>query len=113
MLRRGWPTTLSTASSLGPLKIHDDPDFVFRVGWLLCDVGEHEQGLLYLRRAVTKACFVAPTLSASRSFDPLRAIHASRRFWRKPRWADSKLWPRSAKPEESDSSAGDAPASGR
>jgi hypothetical protein len=64
---------LSTASSLGPLKIHDDPDFVVRVGWLLCDVGEHEQGLLYLRRAVTKAYFVAPTLSASRSFDPLRS----------------------------------------
>ena len=73
MLRRGWPTTLSTASSLGPLKIHDDPDFVFRVGWLLCDVREHEQGLLCLRRAVTKAYFVAPTLAASRSFNPLRS----------------------------------------
>ena len=43
------------------------------MGWLLCDVGEHEQGLLYLRRALTKAYFVAPTLSASRSFDPLRS----------------------------------------
>jgi hypothetical protein len=42
------------------------------VGWLLCDVGEHEQGLLYLRRALAKAYFAAPTLSASPSFDPLR-----------------------------------------
>jgi hypothetical protein len=42
-----------------------------RVGWLLCDVGEHEQWLLYLRRALTNAYFVAATLSAGRSFDPL------------------------------------------
>jgi len=35
------------------------------------------------------------------------AMHASRRFWRKRRWAGSKRWPPSAKPEESDSSAGD------
>jgi hypothetical protein len=62
---------LAGLSVLGPLKIHDDPEFVFRVGWLLCDVGEHEQGLLYLRRA--KSYFVAPTLSASPSFDPLRS----------------------------------------
>jgi eukaryotic-like serine/threonine-protein kinase len=73
----GWldrcPTEmLAGLSALGPLKIHDDPEFVFRVGWLLCDVGDHEQGLLYLRRALTKAYFVAPTLSANRSFDPLR-----------------------------------------
>ena len=64
---------LAGLSALGPLKLHDDPEFVFRVGWLLCDVGEHEQGLLYLRRALTKAYFVAPTLSSSRSFDPLRS----------------------------------------
>ena len=63
---------LASLSALGTLTLHDDPEFVFRVGWLLCDVGEHEQGLLYLRRALTKAYFVAPTLSASRSFDPLR-----------------------------------------
>jgi len=65
--------TLAGVSALSPLKVHDDPDFVFRVGWLLCDVGEHEQGLAYLRQAVAKAYFVAPTLSASRSFDPLRS----------------------------------------
>jgi eukaryotic-like serine/threonine-protein kinase len=59
--------------ALSPLKVYDDPEFLFRVGWLLCDVGEHEQGLLYLRRALAKAYFVAPTLSASRSFDALRS----------------------------------------
>ena len=63
---------LACVSALSSLKIHNDPEFVFRVGWLLCDLGEHEKGLLYLRRALTNAYFVAPTLSASRSFDPLR-----------------------------------------
>jgi len=68
---------LASLSALGPLTLHDDPEFVFRVGWLLCDVGEHEQGLLYLQRALAKAYCVAPTLSASSSFDPLRG---DRRF---------------------------------
>jgi serine/threonine protein kinase/tetratricopeptide (TPR) repeat protein len=75
---QGWldrcPTDMLAAlSAVSALTIHDDPEFVFRVGWLLCDVGGHEQGLLYLGRAITKAYFVAPTLSASRSFDPLRS----------------------------------------
>ena len=64
---------LAALSALSPLAVHDDPEFVFRVGWLLCDVGEHEQGLQYLRRALTRAYFAAPTLSGSRSFDPLRS----------------------------------------
>jgi serine/threonine protein kinase/tetratricopeptide (TPR) repeat protein len=74
----GWldrcPTEMLAALSvLGALRIHDDPEFVFRVGWLLCDVGEHEHGLLHLRRALTKSYCVARTLSASPSFDPLRS----------------------------------------
>ena len=64
---------LAALSAVNSLTVHDDPEFVFRVGWLLCDVGEHEKGLLYLRRALTKAYFVAQTLSSSRSFDPLRS----------------------------------------
>jgi len=58
---------------MSSLTVQSDPEFFFRAGWLLCDVGEHEQGLVYLRRALTKAYFVAPTLSASQSFDPLRS----------------------------------------
>ena len=68
---------LASLSALGPLTLHDDPEFVFRVGWLLCDVGEHVHGLLYLQRALAKAYCVAPTLSVSSSFDPLRS---DRRF---------------------------------
>jgi hypothetical protein len=45
---------------------------MFQEGWLLCDVGEHERGLVLLRRAVAKGYFVAPTLSSRPQFDALR-----------------------------------------
>jgi eukaryotic-like serine/threonine-protein kinase len=59
-------------SDLGGLKIRDDPEAIFQEGWLLCDVGEHQRGLAFLRRAVEKGYFVAPTLTGSRHFDALR-----------------------------------------
>jgi hypothetical protein len=59
-------------STVNALKIQDDPEAIFQEGWLLCDVGEHQQGLDYLRRAVAKGYFVTRTLSASRQFDPVR-----------------------------------------
>ena len=59
-------------AQFGRLKIQDDPEAIFREGWMLCDVGEHEQGLRRLQRAVARGYFVAPTLAASRHFDPLR-----------------------------------------
>jgi serine/threonine protein kinase/tetratricopeptide (TPR) repeat protein len=71
-LARSQAGMLTAVSGLSELTIHDDPEFLFRVGWLLCDVGEYEQGLPYLQRALTKAYFAAATLSTSRSFDSLR-----------------------------------------
>jgi eukaryotic-like serine/threonine-protein kinase len=65
-------------SAFGPLKIQDDPEAMFQVGWLLCDVGEHEAGLVQLRLAVEKGYFVASTLSDRRQFDPLRGDPAFR-----------------------------------
>jgi serine/threonine protein kinase/tetratricopeptide (TPR) repeat protein len=59
-------------SVFSALKIREDPEAIFQEGWLLCDVGEHEAGLVHLRRAVAKNYFVAPTLSGSRHFDALR-----------------------------------------
>jgi tetratricopeptide (TPR) repeat protein len=59
-------------SSLSALKIQDDPEAIFQEGWLLCDTGQHELGLTYLRRAVAKGYFVTVTLQRSRQFDPLR-----------------------------------------
>src|SRR6266511_3869039 len=56
-------------SAFGALKIQDDPEAIFQEGWMFCDAGEHESGLDYLRRAVAKGYFVAPTLSRSPQFD--------------------------------------------
>jgi tetratricopeptide (TPR) repeat protein len=57
---------------LNALKIQHDPEAIFQEGWLLCDVADYRRGLEYLRRAVAKGYFVAPTLSASPQFDALR-----------------------------------------
>jgi non-specific serine/threonine protein kinase len=55
------------------LKIMDDPEAIFQLGWLLCDAGEHERGLEHLQRAVAKGYCVATTLSDGRAFDALRS----------------------------------------
>ncbi|HJR61092.1 MAG TPA: protein kinase [Vicinamibacterales bacterium] len=60
-------------SAFDTLKIHDDPEAVFQQGWLLCDVGEHQRGFEYLRRAVTRGYFAGPTLSNRPQFDALRS----------------------------------------
>jgi eukaryotic-like serine/threonine-protein kinase len=54
------------------LKIRNDPEAIFQEGWMMCDVGEYEQGLPHLRRAVDKGYYVAPTLSSSHVFDAVR-----------------------------------------
>ena len=77
-LERRPAEMLDKTSSFSALKIMDDPEAIFQQGWLLCDVGEHERGLDYLRRAVAKGYFVAPTLSGSRAFDALRGDPAFR-----------------------------------
>jgi eukaryotic-like serine/threonine-protein kinase len=64
---------LAVVSALGTLKIMDDPEAIFQMGWLLCDLGEHDQGLGELQRAVAKGYTVAPTLAGSRAFEPLRS----------------------------------------
>jgi serine/threonine protein kinase/tetratricopeptide (TPR) repeat protein len=64
---------LAGQSALGGLKIMDDPEAIFQQGWLLCDLGEHESGLVELRRAVAKGYSVVPTLAGSRTFDALRS----------------------------------------
>jgi eukaryotic-like serine/threonine-protein kinase len=51
--RRTEEMTVRLTAS-GTLKIQDDPEAIFQQGWLMCDVGDYENGLAYLRRAVTK-----------------------------------------------------------
>ena len=57
---------------LGSLKIMEDPEAVFQQGWMLCDVGQYQRGLVYLDRAISRGYFVAPTLAHATQFDPLR-----------------------------------------
>ena len=73
------PTDMvARAAALGALKIMDDPEALFQIGWLLCDVGELERGLDHLRRAVAKGYTVAPTLATAPAFDGLRGDPAFR-----------------------------------
>jgi serine/threonine protein kinase/tetratricopeptide (TPR) repeat protein len=61
------PDMLGGISAIGALKVQEDPEAMFLQGWMLCDAG-----LDFLRRAVLRGYLVAPTLSRSRHFDPLR-----------------------------------------
>jgi serine/threonine protein kinase/tetratricopeptide (TPR) repeat protein len=72
---RSTSDMLVALSSLGlsGLNIQFDPEAIFQEGWLLCDVGKFEEGLSYLKRAVAKGYFPAPTLAQSRHFDALRS----------------------------------------
>jgi hypothetical protein len=61
---------------IGQLKIQLDPEAMFMLGWLLCDVGKYDEGLAYLQRAVTKGYSPAATLASSQQFDRLRGNFA-------------------------------------
>ena len=63
---------LAGVSALGALRIMEDPEALFQMGWLLCDIGEHERGLAEMRRAVARGYSVAPTLQRGRAFDAVR-----------------------------------------
>jgi tetratricopeptide (TPR) repeat protein len=64
---------LSRLGAFTALKIREDPEAIFQEGWLLCDVGELDAGLQYLRRAVDKGYFAAAALQRWTQFDALRA----------------------------------------
>ena len=59
-------------AALRSLKILDDPEAVFQIGWLFCDVGDYDEGLDLVQRAVRKGYFVVTTLSRSPQFDRVR-----------------------------------------
>jgi len=67
-------------SALNALKIQEDPEAIFQEGWLLCDVGQHADGLGYLQRAVAKGYFAASMLSGRPQFDALRDDPAFRKL---------------------------------
>ena len=57
---------------LNTLKIQDDPEAIFMEGWMLCDAGAHDKGLVEIRRAVSKGYFAVPALARCRQFDLVR-----------------------------------------
>jgi TolB-like protein len=63
---------LNSAVMREGLTIRDDPEAMFQQGWIFCDLGEYERGLVWLRAAVAKGYFAAPTLAKARQFDALR-----------------------------------------
>jgi len=62
-------------SMIPGLKIRDDPEAIFQEGWMLCDIGDYEQGLFCLELAVSKGYLAAPTLARAPQFDALRGNH--------------------------------------
>jgi tetratricopeptide (TPR) repeat protein len=65
-------------AALGSLKIMDDPEAIFQIGWMLCDAGDFGSGVEMLQRAVRRGYFVVPTLSQSPQFDWARDLPAFR-----------------------------------
>ena len=63
---------LGGITGLHSLRIQFDPEAMFMQGWLLCDVGRHDEGLKYLQSVVAKGYFPAATLASSSQFDRLR-----------------------------------------
>ncbi len=63
---------LAGLEGLRGLKVQDDPEAIFQEGWLLCDLGEYQEGLRLVRRAVAKGYFVSRTLANRPEFDALR-----------------------------------------
>jgi TolB-like protein/tetratricopeptide (TPR) repeat protein len=71
-LDRRIPDMLAAQSSLSELKIMNDPEALFQIGTLFCDVGEFEAGLDYIQRAIARGYYVAQTLERRTQFDAVR-----------------------------------------
>jgi hypothetical protein len=57
---------------LRTLKIMEDPEAMFQRGWLLCDVGDFENGIEQVQLGVDKGYYAAKTLSNRSQFDRVR-----------------------------------------
>jgi tetratricopeptide (TPR) repeat protein len=71
-LDRSLPEMEQNIAGLRRLKVMQDPEAIFQEGLLLCDIGEYEAGLSYMKRAVSKGYYPAQTLAVRTQFDDLR-----------------------------------------
>jgi non-specific serine/threonine protein kinase len=69
---RRVPDMIAAQESLSALKLMNDPEALFQIGSLFCDVGEFDKGLDYVQRAIAKGYYVAPTLERRTQFDAVR-----------------------------------------
>jgi TolB-like protein/tetratricopeptide (TPR) repeat protein len=63
---------LASIQAFDGMTIAEDPEGLFQVGWMLSDLGERSESLRFLRRAVDRGFYAAPTLAGSSAFDGLR-----------------------------------------
>jgi non-specific serine/threonine protein kinase len=77
-LNRRPEDMLRHIAAIESVRIQFDPEAMFIEGWLLCDAGALDDGLVHLQRAVAKGYFAAPVLARSHHFDPLRSHPAFR-----------------------------------
>jgi TolB-like protein len=63
---------LETVKALGAIRIMEDPEAQFQIGWMLCDVGENERGLELIQKAVHKDYAAVSALRHAKAFDALR-----------------------------------------
>jgi serine/threonine protein kinase/tetratricopeptide (TPR) repeat protein len=71
-LERRVDAMAASLTTMARLKIFDDPEAIFQEGWMFCDAGDRTRGLEYIRRAIGRGYFAAPTLASAPQFDPLR-----------------------------------------
>jgi hypothetical protein len=79
-LDRNGSALVETAAQLASLKIMEDPEAQFQIGWMLCDVGEHARGLELLKSAVDKDYAAVTALAHARAFDAVRSDAAFQRI---------------------------------
>ena len=75
-LNRRVPQMLEEIMSFSQLAVYEDPEALFQEGWLLCDVGAHDEGLPYLERGVERGYLASPVLKRAPQFDQLRGTPA-------------------------------------
>jgi serine/threonine protein kinase/tetratricopeptide (TPR) repeat protein len=63
---------LALQQTLNSLKIMSDPEALFQIGTLFCDVDDFETGLPYLERSIERGYYVASSLEQRTQFDAIR-----------------------------------------
>jgi serine/threonine protein kinase/tetratricopeptide (TPR) repeat protein len=69
--RRG-SEMLALQQTLNSLKIMNDPEALFQIGTLFCDVGDFETGLPYIERSVARGYYVVSSMERRTQFDAVR-----------------------------------------